>query len=38
LNLATDETLAGRILLYFNGEAPRLIPQGDAGFAASTTA
>lgn len=33
LKLATEETLAGRILLYFNGESPRLIPQGDPGFA-----
>jgi NAD(P)-dependent dehydrogenase (short-subunit alcohol dehydrogenase family) len=33
LRLATDETLAGRILLYFNGESPRLIPLGDPGFA-----
>ncbi len=32
LKLATDPTLAGRILLYFNGEHPRLIPQGDPGF------
>jgi NAD(P)-dependent dehydrogenase (short-subunit alcohol dehydrogenase family) len=35
LKLATEETLAGRILLYFNGEAPQLIPQGDPGFAAT---
>ena len=32
LKLATDETLAGRIMLYYNGEPPRLIPQGDPGF------
>jgi NAD(P)-dependent dehydrogenase (short-subunit alcohol dehydrogenase family) len=33
--LATDESLAGRLLLYFNGESPRLIPQGDPGYAAT---
>jgi NAD(P)-dependent dehydrogenase (short-subunit alcohol dehydrogenase family) len=33
--LATDESLAGRILLYYNGESPRLIPQGDPGYAAT---
>jgi NAD(P)-dependent dehydrogenase (short-subunit alcohol dehydrogenase family) len=32
LRLATEETLAGRILLYFNGASPQLIPQGDPGF------
>jgi NAD(P)-dependent dehydrogenase (short-subunit alcohol dehydrogenase family) len=32
LRLATDEQLAGRLMLYFNGEQPRLIPQGDPGF------
>lgn len=32
LRLATDETLAGRILVYYNGESPRLIPAGDPGF------
>jgi NAD(P)-dependent dehydrogenase (short-subunit alcohol dehydrogenase family) len=32
MRLATEETLAGRILLYFNGESPRLIPQGHPGF------
>jgi NAD(P)-dependent dehydrogenase (short-subunit alcohol dehydrogenase family) len=32
LKLATDETLAGRILLYFNGESLRLIPVGDPGY------
>ena len=33
VHLATDETLAGRIMLYFNSQSPRLIPQGDPGFA-----
>jgi NAD(P)-dependent dehydrogenase (short-subunit alcohol dehydrogenase family) len=33
--LATDETLAGRILIYYNGEQPHLIPQGDPGYAAT---
>jgi NAD(P)-dependent dehydrogenase (short-subunit alcohol dehydrogenase family) len=32
LKLATDEQLAGRLMLYFNGEQPRLIPEGDPGF------
>jgi NAD(P)-dependent dehydrogenase (short-subunit alcohol dehydrogenase family) len=32
VNLATNESLAGRILLYYNGEQPRLIAQGDPGF------
>jgi len=30
--LATDETLAGRILVYYNGESPRLIAEGDPGY------
>jgi NAD(P)-dependent dehydrogenase (short-subunit alcohol dehydrogenase family) len=30
--LATDESLSGRIMLYFNGEQPHLIPEGDPGF------
>lgn len=34
LRLATDETLAGRIMVYFNSEQPRLIPQADPGYAA----
>jgi len=34
LKLATDETLAGRILLYFNGESPHLIPVSDPGYSA----
>jgi NAD(P)-dependent dehydrogenase (short-subunit alcohol dehydrogenase family) len=32
LKLATDETLGGRILVYYNGESPHLIPVGDPGF------
>lgn len=32
--LATDETLAGRVMICFNGEPPRLIPVGDPGYAA----
>ena len=32
VQLATDETLAGRILVYYNGESPHLIPIGDPGF------
>jgi NAD(P)-dependent dehydrogenase (short-subunit alcohol dehydrogenase family) len=34
VKLATEEALFGRIMLYFNGESPRLIPQGDPGYAA----
>jgi NAD(P)-dependent dehydrogenase (short-subunit alcohol dehydrogenase family) len=32
VRLATDDTLGGRILLYYNGESPRLIPVGDPGY------
>jgi NAD(P)-dependent dehydrogenase (short-subunit alcohol dehydrogenase family) len=32
VQLATDETLAGRILVYYNGESPHLIPVGDPGY------
>lgn len=35
VRLATDETLAGRILVYYNGESPALIPQGDPGYSLS---
>jgi len=30
--LATDETLFGRIMVWWNGEPPRLIPVGDPGY------
>src|SRR5262249_51776715 len=33
LRLATDENLAGRVLVCFGGRPPRLIPYGDPGFA-----
>jgi NAD(P)-dependent dehydrogenase (short-subunit alcohol dehydrogenase family) len=32
LRLATDETLAGRIAVWFNGEKPKLVPVGDPGY------
>jgi NAD(P)-dependent dehydrogenase (short-subunit alcohol dehydrogenase family) len=32
LRLATDETLFGRIMVWWNGQPPRLIVQGDQGF------
>jgi NAD(P)-dependent dehydrogenase (short-subunit alcohol dehydrogenase family) len=32
LRLATDETLFGRIMVWWNGQPPRLIAQGDQGF------
>ncbi|HLN28344.1 MAG TPA: SDR family oxidoreductase [Gemmataceae bacterium] len=32
--LATDETLAGRIMVWWNGQPRRLIPAGDPGYAA----
>jgi NAD(P)-dependent dehydrogenase (short-subunit alcohol dehydrogenase family) len=32
VHLATDETFAGRLMLYFNGESPRLIAPGDPGW------
>jgi NAD(P)-dependent dehydrogenase (short-subunit alcohol dehydrogenase family) len=34
LKLATDETLFGRIMVLWNNQPPRLIPQGDPGFQA----
>jgi NAD(P)-dependent dehydrogenase (short-subunit alcohol dehydrogenase family) len=33
VKLATDETLAGRILVMWSGQPPRLIPVGDPGHA-----
>ena len=30
--LATDETLFGRLMVWWNGESPKLIPQGDPGY------
>jgi hypothetical protein len=33
LRLAADETLFGRVMVWWNGQPPRLIPQGDPGFA-----
>jgi NAD(P)-dependent dehydrogenase (short-subunit alcohol dehydrogenase family) len=33
LRLATDENLAGRLLVCFGGQPPRLIPFGDPGYA-----
>ncbi len=35
LKLATDESLAGRVMIWFNGEPPRLIPAGDPGYASA---
>jgi NAD(P)-dependent dehydrogenase (short-subunit alcohol dehydrogenase family) len=32
LRLATDEALAGRVLVYWPGQPPRLIPFGDSGY------
>ena len=32
LRLATDESLFGRIMVWWNGEPPRLIPVGDPGY------
>ena len=34
MQLATDETLYGRVMVWWNGEAPRLIPVGDPGYTA----
>jgi NAD(P)-dependent dehydrogenase (short-subunit alcohol dehydrogenase family) len=34
IRLVTDESLAGRLLVYWNDEPPRLIGREDAGFAA----
>jgi NAD(P)-dependent dehydrogenase (short-subunit alcohol dehydrogenase family) len=33
LQLATDESLAGRVLVWWSDDAPRLIPWGDPGYA-----
>jgi 3-oxoacyl-[acyl-carrier protein] reductase len=32
IRLATDESLFGRIMVWWNGEPPRLIPVGDPGY------
>ena len=32
LRLATDETLFGRLMVWWNGEPPRLIAESDPGF------
>jgi NAD(P)-dependent dehydrogenase (short-subunit alcohol dehydrogenase family) len=32
LRLATDESLAGRVMVWFGGQPPRLIPFGDPGY------
>jgi NAD(P)-dependent dehydrogenase (short-subunit alcohol dehydrogenase family) len=34
VRLATDETLAGRVLVWWSGEPPGLIPRGDPGYCA----
>lgn len=34
LRLITDESLFGRVLVWWSGEPPALIPEGDAGYAA----
>jgi NAD(P)-dependent dehydrogenase (short-subunit alcohol dehydrogenase family) len=34
LRLATDESLAGRVMLWWSEDEPRLIPWGDRGYAA----
>ena len=34
IRLATDERLAGRVMVWWNGQAPALIPAGDPGYAA----
>jgi NAD(P)-dependent dehydrogenase (short-subunit alcohol dehydrogenase family) len=33
LRLATDENLAGRVMVWFGGQSPQLIPLGDPGYA-----
>ena len=35
LRLATDEALAGRVMVWYNGEPPHLIAQGDPGHVSS---
>lgn len=32
LRLATDESIFGRLMVWWNGEPPKLIPQGDPGY------
>jgi hypothetical protein len=32
LRLATDEALFGRIMVWWNGQPPQFISQGDPGF------
>ena len=32
VRLVRDETLAGRVLVQWSGEPPRLLPQGDPGY------
>jgi 3-oxoacyl-[acyl-carrier protein] reductase len=34
IRLVTDESLAGRVMVWWNGQPPRLIPVGDPGYAA----
>lgn len=34
IRLVTDDALAGRVMIWWNGEPPRLIPVGDPGYAA----
>ena len=34
VRLATDETLAGRVMIHWCGQPPRLIPVGDPGYSA----
>jgi hypothetical protein len=34
VRLATDETLHGRVLVWWSEDEPRLIPWGDVGYAA----
>ena len=33
LRFATDKSLAGRVMVWFGGQPPRLIPFGDPGYA-----
>jgi hypothetical protein len=34
MQLVTDDALAGRVMVWWNGEPPRMIPVGDPGYAA----